>query len=150
MLYASPRPKYRLHESRFPRGELKDIIKRKGREIDAVGYTFWGYGGRTCHPKRVQSFCEEAEKQGEPVYLLMSKTPSELRAKKEERNICSEDMKVWRRIPEENLSLPPCHTKRRRTNNNHLNQVHLHLLLVRAVRAHDLFHQCPATSHRRL
>jgi hypothetical protein len=51
---------------------LDDIVARKQAEIDAAGYSFWGYGGNTCHPvTMVQPFAGAAEAAGTPIHLCM-------------------------------------------------------------------------------
>ena len=57
--------------------DFDTIIKRKIKEIDETGMSFWGYGGPTCHPtKQVQPFARKViEKQGS-IYLFMEKINS--------------------------------------------------------------------------
>lgn len=52
--------------------ELDSIIKRKLKEIEKTGMSFWGYGGPTCHPiKQIQPFAKRiVEKKGN-IYLCM-------------------------------------------------------------------------------
>lgn len=52
---------------------LDGIVERKQRELSKAGKTLWGYGGNgPCHPKtQVQPF---AQKWGNPLYVLMSRT----------------------------------------------------------------------------
>lgn len=56
---------------------LEEIIARKKKEIDDAGFTFWGYGGMTCHPKTmVQPFAKEASAKGETIFLCMQEIVS--------------------------------------------------------------------------
>jgi hypothetical protein len=57
---------------------LKEIVARKSREIEQLGYTFWGYGGSTCHPVTiVQPFARDRVTAGKPLYLCMEEMKSE-------------------------------------------------------------------------
>lgn len=54
------------------REDLESIIKRKQQEIDAVGFSLWGYGGNTCHPTTmVQPFAKAGAATGKPIILAM-------------------------------------------------------------------------------
>ena len=56
---------------------LEDIIKRKSEEIEQAGYTLWGYGGNTCHPRTmVQPFAEEFVELKKPIHLCMEEMNS--------------------------------------------------------------------------
>lgn len=51
---------------------LDDIIRRKRKEIEEAGFSFWGYGGNTCHPQTmVQPFARSFEERGGVIYLCM-------------------------------------------------------------------------------
>lgn len=51
---------------------LDDIIARKAKEIDDVGFGMWGYGGNTCHPtSMVQPFAEQFSSEGRIIRLCM-------------------------------------------------------------------------------
>ncbi len=51
---------------------LTEIIARKRREIEEAGFSFWGYGGSTCHPlTMVQPFAQDFVKRGGVIYLCM-------------------------------------------------------------------------------
>ena len=53
------------------RETLDEIVARKIHEIDCLGYTFWGYGGNTCHPTMiVQPFAQE--RAGDVLIVRMS------------------------------------------------------------------------------
>jgi len=57
---------------------LEKIVERKTREIERLGYTFWGYGGSTCHPVTiVQPFARDRAAAGKPLYLCMEEMKSE-------------------------------------------------------------------------
>lgn len=49
------------------------ILERKQKEIKTAGVSFWGYGGNTCHPLRVQEFSQYNKGK---LYLLMQKIKS--------------------------------------------------------------------------
>lgn len=56
---------------------LKEIIARKMKEIDEAGYSLWGYGGNTCHPRTmVQPFARTFEQRGQVIYLCMEEMES--------------------------------------------------------------------------
>lgn len=51
---------------------LDEIIARKQKEVRDAGFSFWGYGGNTCHPQTmVQPFARSYEKRGGVIYLCM-------------------------------------------------------------------------------
>ena len=51
---------------------LDDIIARKTREMEEVGFGMWGYGGNTCHPtSMVQPFAERFTRGGRKILLCM-------------------------------------------------------------------------------
>lgn len=51
---------------------LDDILARKLKEIKEAGFSFWGYGGNTCHPQTmVQPFARSFEERGGTIYLCM-------------------------------------------------------------------------------
>lgn len=59
------------------REPLDEIFDRKNKEIEAAGYTFWGYGGNTCHPTtKVQPFAKDAEEAGGKIFLCMEEIES--------------------------------------------------------------------------
>lgn len=79
---------------------LADIIARKQKEIDDEGFTLWGYGGNTCHPKTmVQPFATAAAKNSQPIYLVMQ----EMESRHDKIPACSAefsvDKNVWAPIP---------------------------------------------------
>lgn len=79
---------------------LADIIARKQKEIEQAGYSLWGYGGNTCHPRTmVQPFAQAAAQQGRPIHLVME----EMDSKHDAMPACSAefsiDNKVWQPIP---------------------------------------------------
>lgn len=85
------------------RETLEEIVARKLGEIERVGYTFWGYGGNTCHPMMiVQPFAQERAAQGKPVYICMEEMESasyfgEPQAAAE----YSHDGREWHAVPKE-------------------------------------------------
>ena len=55
---------------------LEEIIERKLKEIDEVGYAFWGYGGINCHPRSVvQPYAEEIAAMCDTVHLCLEEVP---------------------------------------------------------------------------
>lgn len=85
------------------RESLQEIFARKSAEIDKVGYTFWGYGGSSCHPVTiVQPFAKQRAMADMPVFLCMEEMTSEhyfgepLAAAE-----FSEDGRVWQAVPDE-------------------------------------------------
>jgi hypothetical protein len=82
------------------RESLEDIIERKSREIAAVGYAFWGYGGNTCHPQTmVQPFAKSYEQRGQKVYLVMHPMESKHFAEQLRASDFSIDGIKWEPIP---------------------------------------------------
>jgi hypothetical protein len=52
--------------------DLASIIERKRREIDEAGFSMWGYGGNTCHPRTmVQPFARAHAAEGRRIILVM-------------------------------------------------------------------------------
>jgi hypothetical protein len=79
---------------------LADIVARKQKEIEEEGFTFWGYGGPTCHPSSaVQPFAKAAAQASRPIHLVMQ----EMESKHEKTPVCSAefslDRQVWKPIP---------------------------------------------------
>jgi hypothetical protein len=77
-----------------------EIIARKQKEIEDAGYSLWGYGGNTCHPRTmVQPFAEEAAQHGHQIHLVMQ----EMDSKHDALPACSAefsvDSQVWKPIP---------------------------------------------------
>lgn len=82
------------------REPLDEIIRRKLREIEATGSSFWGYGGNTCHPtSMVQPFAQEQVKQGHPIHLVMQKMTSNHWAEPLPADEYSVDGHIWQPIP---------------------------------------------------
>lgn len=83
------------------REPLEEIIKRKLREIDDTGQSFWGYGGNTCHPtSMVQPFASERDRAGHPIHLVMQKMTSNHWAEPLPADEYSVDGRVWQPVPE--------------------------------------------------
>ena len=81
---------------------LDDIISRKSREIDSLGYAMWGYGGSTCHPSTmVRPFAESFAERGRPIHLVMEKVHSKHFAEPLSAAEYSEDGRTWNSIPNE-------------------------------------------------
>lgn len=80
--------------------ELVDIIERKRREIDEVGYAMWGYGGSTCYPSSmVQPFAREFANKGNPIHLVMHRMNSRHYAEKVRAKRFSVDGTKWEPVP---------------------------------------------------
>jgi hypothetical protein len=81
---------------------LTDILSRKRREIEAVGFAMWGYGGNTCHPlTMVQPFAHEVEQQGGIISLVMQPMESRHFGVSERAEEMSRDGLSWETIPHE-------------------------------------------------
>lgn len=81
---------------------LDDIITRKSREIDSLGYAMWGYGGNTCHPTTmVRPFAESFSKPARPIHLVMERVHSKHFAEPLSAAEYSEDGVNWKLIPDE-------------------------------------------------
>ena len=79
---------------------FEDILERKRRELEKAGKIFWGYGGNTMHPKRVQPFSKlQVQKKG-GIYLLMQTIDSHADPDIVPATEYSIDGVVWRPIPE--------------------------------------------------
>lgn len=80
--------------------ELTEIIARKKREIERVGYAMWGYGGNTCHPSTmVQPFAQSSLAAGRPILLCMQPMTSKHLAEPVRAEEFSVDGIEWNRIP---------------------------------------------------
>jgi hypothetical protein len=81
---------------------LEDIIARKSKEIRNVGYSFWGYGGNTCHPSTmVQPFAKAFEESGQTIKLFMEPMQSSHFAEPIRADEFSVDGMNWEKIPEQ-------------------------------------------------
>jgi hypothetical protein len=79
---------------------LADIIARKRKEIEDVGFAMWGYGGRTCYPtSMVQPFVEKFATQGRPIHLVMHRMNSRHYAEQVRAERFSIDGVNWKLIP---------------------------------------------------
>jgi hypothetical protein len=79
---------------------LDDIVARKTKEIEDVGFSFWGYGGNTCHPgTMVQPFARSYEKIGQTIKLFMEPMMSSHFAEPVRADEFSIDGINWREIP---------------------------------------------------
>ena len=81
---------------------LADIIARKSKEIENVGYGMWGYGGNTCHPSSmVQPFAQAFADRGEPIHLIMEEMNSQHFAEP----LCAAEFSIdgseWQKIPDD-------------------------------------------------
>lgn len=82
---------------------LDQIVERKKREIEQLGYTFWGYGGSTCHPlTMVQPFAKSRVAAGAPLRLCMEEMVSEQYFGEQlSAAEFSEDGREWSPVPKE-------------------------------------------------
>lgn len=79
---------------------LAEIVARKRKEIEKVGYTMWGYGGNTCHPSTmVQPFAQSFSDRNEPIHLVMEAMESNHFADPLCAAEASSDSVNWFRIP---------------------------------------------------
>lgn len=79
---------------------LDQIVARKLREIEQVGFALWGYGGNTCHPtSMVQPFAESTAERGEVITLCMKEMRSGHFADPVRASDFSIDGIKWQRIP---------------------------------------------------
>jgi hypothetical protein len=82
--------------------DLAQIIQRKKQEIDAVGYSLWGYGGNTCHPRTmVQPFAAQYAARGKPIVLAMQPMKSRHFAEPLRADESSIDGINWTPIPDD-------------------------------------------------
>jgi len=80
---------------------LDKIIERKRQEIRDAGYSLWGYGGNTCHPRTmVQPFASAHADSGRVIRLCMQPMQSNHFADPVRADEYSVDGKVWVPIPE--------------------------------------------------
>jgi len=78
---------------------LEEIIARKTKEIEDAGFSFWGYGGNTCHPQTiVQPFARMYQEQGDVIYLCMQPMESKHFAEPIRAEQFSVDGRTWEKI----------------------------------------------------
>ncbi|HET6403988.1 MAG TPA: hypothetical protein VFH78_05025 [Candidatus Thermoplasmatota archaeon] len=76
---------------------LEPILARKRRELEQVGVSFWGYGGRACHPRtQVQPFARSLDG---PVWAALVTTPSPFAAEPRLATAFSADGAHWSTLP---------------------------------------------------
>jgi hypothetical protein len=81
--------------------DLAAIIERKRREIDEAGFSMWGYGGNTCHPRTmVQPFAKSHVSEGKHIVLVMEPMTSRHFAEPVRASEYSVDGIDWDAIPE--------------------------------------------------
>ena len=81
--------------------DLAAIIERKRQEIDEAGFSMWGYGGNTCHPRTmVQPFVSDYSTSGKPIMLLMQPMTSNHFAEPIRAEEYSADGITWEPVPE--------------------------------------------------
>src|ERR1700722_17190385 len=75
---------------------LRDIVKRKSRELADTGEIFWGYGGPTCHPLyHVQPFAKDLRQDGHGIFLAMEPMDSKHFAEPKLAEEYSDDGVSW-------------------------------------------------------
>lgn len=80
---------------------LDEIVERKRREIRESGYSLWGYGGNTCHPRTmVQPFAARHASAGRVIRLCMQPMESKHFADRIRADEYSVDGKTWEPVPE--------------------------------------------------
>lgn len=79
--------------------DLASIIERKREEIDAAGFSMWGYGGGTCHPRSVRPFVEQTVSEGRRILLVMQPMTSRHRRPPISATEFSVDGVTWQPIP---------------------------------------------------
>ena len=78
---------------------LNDIIARKRKKYEDAGFSFWGYGGNTCHPQTmVQPFARSFEERGGIIYLCMEPMESKHFAEPIRAKQFSVDGSNWQEI----------------------------------------------------
>ncbi len=81
---------------------LEEIIERKRREITDAGYSLWGYGGNTCHPRTmVQPFAKSHSDGGRIIRLCMQPMASKHFADPVRAEEFSADGPTWKPIPDD-------------------------------------------------
>ncbi len=79
---------------------LEAIIERKRREIDEAGFSMWGYGGNTCHPRTmVQPFARTHAAEGRRIVLVMEPMTSRHFAEPLRAAEYSIDGRAWAPVP---------------------------------------------------
>lgn len=78
---------------------LDAIIARKSKEIRDAGYSLWGYGGTTCHPRTmVQPFARSFEVNGGKILLCMHEMDSKHYAPQVRADEFSVDGLIWKSV----------------------------------------------------
>jgi hypothetical protein len=81
--------------------DWESILDRKRREIQQAGASFWGYGGRTCHPiNQVQPFARLSLKEENGIFLIMQPIVSNADPDIVPAKEFSEDGINWNPIPQ--------------------------------------------------
>ena len=90
--------KYGTHANEPP----DTIIKRKINEVNLYGYTFWGYGGTSCHPlNQILPFIKMNFERGEETYLVLSRINTVWNGNSTNASFFSFNNKDWLPIPKE-------------------------------------------------
>lgn len=80
--------------------DWESILKRKQREIEQAGVSFWGYGGTACHPfNQVQPFARLSIREGNGIFLVMEPIISNADPDIVPAKQYSEDGVLWKPIP---------------------------------------------------
>lgn len=78
---------------------LADIIERKQKEIDRVGFAMWGYGGSTCRPNYVRPFADQCASTGRVIRLVMEPVNSHHAREPARATHYSVDNEHWEEVP---------------------------------------------------
>lgn len=80
--------------------DFQDILRRKRREIQSTGFSFWGYGGGTCHPtSQVQPYARIKRQSSSGIYLVMEEIHSNHAFSGHVAREFSEDGINWQPMP---------------------------------------------------
>lgn len=80
---------------------FEEILRRKRREIEVAGRSFWGYGGMTLHPiQRVQPFARLRVQEQGLVYLVMEQMDSTAEPDILPAQQFSSDGLTWQPLPD--------------------------------------------------
>lgn len=78
----------------------EQILERKRREVERTGYSFWGYGGPTCHPtNHVQPFARLSLSSQGTIGLVMMPIDSRAAPEIAPASEFSKDGIIWEPIP---------------------------------------------------
>ncbi len=87
-------------------GETKEeILERKIKDINKIGFTLWIYKSNQANPKTVQDFCKKAKTENKKVICIFIEPSTPNGAKPTKINLSakgfSADNKKWKKLPKE-------------------------------------------------